>query len=84
MVELSKAIQFRYKLPMDSVSSHQEWGPKSVKENFIYWYGSKAEFVKKIRQSMTITLHGKTSPELTYLWEAWGDLDLIATWYQES
>lgn len=38
MVELSKAIQFRYKLPIDSVSSHQEWGPKSVKENFIYWY----------------------------------------------
>ena len=84
MVELSKAIQFRYKLPMDSVSSHQEWGPKSAKENFIHWYWSKAEFIKKIRQSQTITLHGKTSPELTYLWEAWGDLDLIATWYQES
>lgn len=84
MVELSKAIQFRYKLPMDSVSSHQEWGPKSEKENLIYWYGSKDNFVKKIRESQTITLHWKESPELTYLWQAWGDLDLIATWYQES
>jgi hypothetical protein len=84
MVELSKAIQFRYKLPIDSVSSHQEWGPKSAKENFIHWYWSKAEFVKKIRQSQTITLHWKTMPELTYIWEAWGDLDVIATWYQES
>lgn len=84
MVELSKAIQFRYKLPIDSVSSHQEWGPKSVKENFIYWYWSKDNFVKKIRESQTITMHGKESPELTYLWQAWGDLDLIATWYQES
>lgn len=84
MVQLSKAIQFRYKLPIDSVSSHQEWGPKSVKENFIYWYWSKDNFVKKIRESQTITMHGKESPELTYLWQAWGDLDLIATWYQES
>jgi len=84
MIQLSKAIQFRYKLPTDSVSSHQEWGPKSVKENFTHWYWSKAEFIKKIRQSMTITLHWKSSPELTYIWEAWGDLDLIATWYQES
>lgn len=84
MIELSKIIQNRYKLPIDSVSSHQEWGPKSEKENLIYWYGSKDNFVKKIRESQTITLHWKTSPELTYLWEAWGDLDLIATWYQES
>ena len=84
MVQLAKAIQFRYKLPIDSVSSHQEWGPKSAKENLIYWYWSKENFVKKIRESMTITLHWKTSPELTYSWEAWGDLDVIATWYQES
>lgn len=84
MVELSKAIQFRYKLPMDSVSSHQEWGPKSAKENFIHWYWSKAEFIKKIRQSQTITIHWKESPELTYIWQAWGDLDVITTWYQES
>lgn len=84
MVELSKAIQFRYKLPIDSVSSHQEWGPKSEKENLIYWYGSKDNFVKKIRESQTITLHWKESPELTYAWQAWGDLDVIATWYQES
>lgn len=84
MIELAKAIQFRYKLPMDSISSHQEWWQKSVKENLIYWYWSKENFVKKIRESQTITLHWKSSPELTYLWEAWGDLDLIATWYQES
>lgn len=84
MIELTKAIQFRYKLSIDSVSSHQEWWQKSEKENLIYWYGSKDNFIKKIRESMKITLHWKTSPELTYAWEAWGDLDLIATWYQES
>lgn len=84
MVQLAKAIQFRYKLPIDSVSSHQEWGPKSEKENLIYWYWSKENFIKKIRESQTITIHWKESPELTYAWQAWGDLDVITTWYQES
>lgn len=84
MIQLSKAIQFRYKLPIDSVSSHQEWGPKSAKENFIYWYWSKAEFVKKIRESQSITIYGKDIKALSYAWEAWWDIDFIATVWQES
>lgn len=84
MVELAKAIQFRYKLPIDSVSSHQEWGPKSEKENFIYWYGSKENFIKKIRESQSIQIYGKSSNALTYAWEAWWDIDFIATIWQES
>jgi len=84
MVELTKAIQFRYKLPIDSVSSHQEWGPKSEKENLIYWYGSKANFIKKIRESQSITIYGKDIKALSYAWEAWWDIDFIATVWQES
>lgn len=84
MVELTKAIQFRYKLSIDSVSSHQEWGPKSEKENLIYWYGSKDNFIKKIRESQSIQAYGKSITALTYAWEAWWDIDFIATIWQES
>ena len=84
MIELTKAIQFRYKLSIDSVSSHQEWGPKSVKENLIYWYGSKANFIKKIRESQSITIYDKDIKALSYAWQAWWDIDFITTIWQES
>lgn len=84
MVKLAKAIQLRYKLPIDSISSHQEWGPKSEKENLIYWYGSKTEFIKLIRISQSITIYGKDIEALRYAYHAWWNLDFIATIWQES
>ena len=84
MINLSKLIQTRYKLPIDSVSSHQEWGPKSVKENLIYWYGSKDAFIKKIRESQSITIYDKDIKALSYAWQAWWNMDFITTIWQES
>ena len=84
LLNITKDIQRRYKLPIDAVSAHQEWWPKSKKESLDYWYGSKAEFIKKIREKYSITIYWKESEELTYMWEAWGDKDYIGTIYQES
>lgn len=84
ILKLSKLLHQKYKLPINAVSAHSEWGPKSKNESLEYWYWSKDEFIKMIRLQYNITLHWKESPELTYLWKAWWDIDLIATWYQES
>ena len=84
LLNITKYIQRRYKLPIDSVSAHQEWWPKSKKESLDYWYGSKAEFIKKIRKKYTISIYWKESEELRYAWDAWWDKDFIATLFQES
>jgi hypothetical protein len=34
-------------------------------------FGSKEAFVKMLRLKDTVTIYGKESPELTYLWQAW-------------
>ena len=81
---LTKKIQLKYKLPIDAVSAHYEWWPKSKKESFEYWYGSKAEFIKKIRYYYVISIYWDWSEELQYMWRAWWDLDFIGTIYQES
>lgn len=84
MLNLTKDLQKRYNLKIDAVSAHQEWWPKSKKESLDYWYWSKAEFIKKIREKYSITIYWKESEELTYMWKAWGDLDFIWTIFQES
>lgn len=84
MLNITKDIQKRYKLPIDSVSAHQEWWPKSKKESLDYWYWNKAEFIKMIRNKYYISIYGKESEELTYMWRAWGDIDFIWTIFQES
>ncbi|MBP9780194.1 N-acetylmuramoyl-L-alanine amidase [Candidatus Gracilibacteria bacterium] len=84
MAELTKNIQLRYALPIDAISSHSEWGPKSKKESLEYWFGNKAEFIKKIRYYYVISIYGNGSVELQYMWRAWGDLDFIATIFAES
>ncbi len=84
MLNLTKDIQKRYKLPIDAVSAHREWWPKSAKESLDYWYGSKAEFLKMIRSKYYISIYWKESEELTYMWQAWGDTDFIWTIFQES
>jgi len=84
MLNLTKDIQKRYKLPIDAVSAHREWWPKSAKESLDYWYSSKAEFLKMIRSKYYISIYGKESEELTYMWQAWGDTDFIWTIFQES
>jgi N-acetyl-anhydromuramyl-L-alanine amidase AmpD len=38
IISLTKSLQKKYSLPIDSVSAHNEWGPKSEKESLIYWY----------------------------------------------
>jgi hypothetical protein len=84
MAILTKDLQIKYKLPIDSVSAHSEWWPKSKKESLEYWYGSKAEFIKKIRYYSVISIYGGWSVELQYMWRAWGDKDFIGTIFQES
>lgn len=84
LLNITKDIQRRYKLPIDAVSAHQEWWPKSKKESLVYWYGSKAEFIKKIREKYSITIYWKESEELTYMWNAWWDIAFIWTIFQES
>ncbi len=84
MAILTRELQLKYKLPIDSVSAHSEWWPKSKKESFDYWFGSKAEFIKKIRYYYVISIYWNGSSELQYMWRAWGDLDFIATIFAES
>ncbi len=84
LLNLTKDIQKRYNLKIDAVSAHQEWWPKSKKESLEYWYWSKAEFIKMIRNKYYTSIYGKESEELTYMWKAWWDLDFIGTIYQES
>lgn len=84
ILKLTKLLQQKYKLPIDAVSAHSDWGPKSKNESLEYWYWSKDEFVKMLRKQYQITIYWKSSPELTYSWEAWGDYDVIGTWFQES
>lgn len=81
---LTKQIQLKYKLPVESVSAHQEWWPKSKKESLDYWYWSKEEFIKRLRNQYSISIYDTAPPELWYMWKAWGDLDFIGTIYQES
>lgn len=84
ILNLTKDIQKRYKLSIDSVSAHSEWWPKSKKESLDYWFWSKSEFIKMIRQKYLISIYWKESPELTYMWEAWWDTDFIGTIFAES
>ena len=84
LLNITKDIQKRYKLPIDAVSAHKEWWPKNAKESLDYWYWSKTEFIKKLRAKYNITIYGKESAELRYAYDAWGDLDFIATLFQES
>lgn len=84
ILNLTKDIQKRYKLSIDSVSAHSEWWPKSKKESLDYWFWSKTEFIKMIRSKYFISIYWKYSPELQYMWEAWWDKDFIGTIFQES
>jgi N-acetylmuramoyl-L-alanine amidase len=84
MIALTKSLQKKYTLPLDTVSAHNEWGPKSAHESLEYWYWSKDEFIKKLRLTDHISIYGKDSPELSYMWQAWGDKDFIGTIFQES
>jgi hypothetical protein len=84
MAKLAKDVLLRYSLPIDSVSSHSEWWPKSKKESLEYWFWSKQEFVKKIRYYYVISIYWNGSEELQYMWRAWWDLDFIGTIFQES
>lgn len=84
LLNLTKDIQKRYNLKIGSVSAHYEWWPKSKKEALDYWYGSKAEFIKMLHNKYYISIYWKESEELTYMWNAWWDLDFIGTIYQES
>lgn len=84
LLNLTKDIQKRYDLKIDAVSAHKEWWPKSDKESLDYWYWSKEEFIKMIRNKYYISIYWKESEELTYMWSAWGDIDFIGTIFQES
>ena len=84
ILNITKDIQKRYKLSIDSVSAHSEWWPKSKKESLDYWFWSKTEFIKMIRSKYFIYIYWKYSPELQYMWEAWWDTDFIGTIFQES
>lgn len=84
MARLAKSMQIKYNLPIDSVSAHSEWWQKSKKESLEYWFWSKDEFIKMIRGYYHISIYWKQSPELTYLWRAWGDKDFIGTIFAES
>ena len=84
ILNITKDIQKRYKLSIDSVSAHSEWWPKSKKESLDYWFWSKTEFIKMIRSKYFISIYWKESPELQYMWEAWWDKDFIGTIFQES
>ncbi len=84
LAKLTRDIQKRYSLPLASVDAHADIQSKNHKESMEWMFGSKEAFIKLLRLQDSITIYGKSSPELTYLWQAWGDLDLIGTWFQES
>lgn len=84
MAKLAKILIQKYNLSFDSVSAHADWWPKSKKESLEYWFWSKEEFIKMIRYQYSISIYGKESLELTYMWKAWWDLDFITTIFQES
>lgn len=84
MAMLAKELQLKYKLPIDAISAHSEWWPKSKKESLEYWFWSKEEFIKKIRYYYVISIYWNGSSELQYMWRAWWDLDFIATIFAES
>mgnify|MGYP002128868917 FL=1 len=90
MVELTRDIQKRYSLPIDSISAHREWWPKSDKESLTYWYGSKDKFIKMVEWKETTTdskvllRNGEQLESVNYAWNKWKDMDFILTIDQES
>ena len=84
ILKLTILLQKKYNLSIDSVSAHNEWWPKNKKESLDYWYGSKEDFIKLIRSKYQISIYWKQSEELTYMWQAWWDIDFIGTMFQES
>jgi len=84
ILKLTILLQKKYNLSIDSVSAHNEWWPKNKKESLDYWYGSKEDFIKLIRSKYQISIYWKQSEELTYMWQAWWDIDFIGTIFQES
>ena len=84
ILKLTIFLQKKYNLPIDAVSAHNEWWPKNKKESLDYWYGSKEDFIKLIRSKYQISIYWKQSEELTYMWQAWWDIDFIGTIFQES
>lgn len=84
MARLAKSMQIKYNLPIDAVSAHSDWWPKSKKESLENWFWSKDEFIKKIRYFYVISIYWNESEELQYMWRAWWDVDFIGTIFQES
>lgn len=86
MIKLSKILLSKYNLipSWSTISAHQEWWPKSKHESFDHWYGWKEWFIKRVREQFVVKIYNKESDELKYMFEAWWDLDFIATIYQES
>lgn len=94
LVELTKDIQKRYSLPIDSVSAHREWWPKSDKESLTYWYGSKDSFTKLLKndselekdssKGIVLLREWQNLESVNYAWNKWKDMDFILTIDQES
>lgn len=82
--KLVRDIQNRYWLSRDAVTAHWDIQSKNKQETMEWMFGSKADFVKMLREQDKVTIYGKESPELTYMWQAWGDKDFIGTIFQES
>lgn len=87
MVELTKDIQKRYSLPIDSISAHREWWPKSDKESLTYWYGSKDNFIQLLsweKKKEVLLRNGEVLESVNYAWNKWKDMDFILTIEAES
>lgn len=84
VVRITRDVMARNNIARDSVTAHADIQAKNHKESMEWMFGSKAEFVKQLRISDKITIYGKQSAELTYMWQAWWDKDFIGTIFQES
>jgi len=84
LVTLTRDVQNRYSMPRDALFGHADIQAKNHKESLEGMFWSKDAFVKLLRLKDSITIYGKTSPELTYMWHAWWDADFIGTIFAES
>lgn len=95
MVELTRKLISKYNLPIDSVSSHRDWGPKSDKESMTYWFGWVKNFLslvewKTVSEKPTndtdkvLLRNWEVLDSVNYAWNKWKDMDFILTIDQES
>ena len=84
ILALTRKMQKKYDIPVDAVDGHADLQAKNHQESLEWMFGSREWFIKELRLLDRVSVYGKDSEYATYMWHAWWDIDLIATWQQES